>query len=52
MERADEIKPAQPFVAEHRKTRIWSGQVLQRLCAQEQRRGGDAPSAQVNVAPR
>ena len=38
VERADEIKTMQPFVAEHRKTRIWSGQVLQRLRAQEQRR--------------
>src|SRR5262249_54223591 len=36
MERADEIKPAQPFVAEHRKSGIWAAQVLQWLRAQEQ----------------
>src|SRR5262249_14656133 len=41
LERADEIEAAQPFVTEHRKTGIWSRQVLQRLGAEEQGRSHD-----------
>src|SRR5712692_1657479 len=39
MERADEIKAAQPFVTQYRKTGIWSRQILQWLSAQEQGSG-------------
>src|SRR5262245_6401001 len=39
MERADEIKTAQPLVTERHKTGIGSRQILQRLSAEEQGRG-------------